>query len=192
MLAISHPDKLIGQIFEVLKASPDFEGDIADSLDALAGMTGLTMPDDLAGFLGSAAVLSVGNLPAVGDPQVSLRTRPMDVDQAKDIAEMLADLLSSATNGAAQVDVQRKDSDLLLTFGAERQDKGRLLDDATFRRAVGDLPDALVSAAYVDLRKVWKLQPDVPRDLKAITAVGFMSGMDGSDLLTRIRVVADR
>jgi hypothetical protein len=189
--ALAHPDKLLGQFLEALQSNPDIGPDFTDSIDALSGMAGLTLPDDLAALMGSAAVLSVGNLTSMV-PQLTLRTRPTDLDKGQDVAETLADLLSGASDGMAEVEVKREGQDLVLMTGKERGGDARLGDDATFRRAVGDLPNSLVDVTYVDLRKMWKLMGETPSDLKPLTAVGFVTGVDGDDVLMRLRVVADR
>ncbi len=68
-------------------------------------------------------------------------------------------------------------------------DAGHLGDSELFRDAMGSMSGDVSIAAYVDIASIARTQPDFPRGLAPVQAVGLTSSRDGSTSTVRLRVV---
>lgn len=193
-LAIGDPGKAVTKAFDQFRNDPAYQR-IAPTLESIRQETGLKLPEDLATLLGRSAVLALGSVPSGGNvPEIGLRSRPTDPGAGRKIAEEIAALAHSAGNGVA-VETRQAGTDVILAVGqgyaAKLAAGGKLGNSKMFRTAMGDLPDKVSMAAFVDLGTVLR---DVPRngadDLSHLRAFGMSVRQDGGSSRLRIRLVA--
>ena len=162
-------------------------------LEALKQATGLTFPDDAKTILGDGAVVAYGGIHFGGLPDVAIRSHPTDLSTAQSLAQTLQSHL--ADDPGIDIAVQPQDSDLILatseTYAAEIAKDGALGEQDQFGVALGDVPDAVTMAGYVDFSRIWPLLGDhIPTALTHLKALGFWGDRDGDVQHLQLRVVA--
>jgi hypothetical protein len=155
-------------------------------------MIGISFPDDVKTVLGQRAVVAFGGLELAGLPDVAIRTHPSDLAAAQSLANTLSTTVASSS--PLHVDVSTAGDDLVLatspTYGQEIAKAGDLGGQDLTKAALGDIPDAVTFAAYVNLSRVWPLiGSDVPGAVQHLHAVGFWASTAGDVQTAQLRVV---
>jgi hypothetical protein len=162
-----------------------------DPLKELTKQTGLNLPADATTVLGDSLLASYGGLSLQGMPKVAVRTHPADLSAAQAVVDKVQNRLGPSGFPLA---VDTSGQDLLLATSADYahavEQTGSLGEQALAKLALGDLPEAVASAGYVDLSKILPLLGGVPRDLQALKAVGFWTALDHGTQLSEMRIVA--
>jgi hypothetical protein len=153
--------------------------------------TGLKLPGDAVTLLGSAMVVSYGGLHGQGLPNIALVTRPADLSAARALAEHSRGVIEGNTGlGLA---VGTTGSDLVVAsdsaYAGLVETGGRLGSQARFTQAMGDLPDQVEFAAYVDLADVLPLIAHGQPDVDHLDAVGMWTGRVGGEDRIQFRLV---
>jgi Protein of unknown function (DUF3352) len=179
-VGVSGLDQSLKQAFDAMRQSG-----LSLPLDELESQTGLSLPDDIAGLLGSKTVLAAkGDLSGVG----------LITTADKETAQQTVDkLLSALGEGAPDLVVQEAGDRTILATSEEYAGAlaggGDLGKQEAYRTAV---PDAAGASAvlYADLQQVFEATgQEPPEEAKAIRAVGMTVTVDGSDATVRVRVV---
>lgn len=163
-----------------------------DPLTAVEKALGISFPDDVKTLLGQRAVVSFGGLELAGLPDIAVRSHPSDLSTAQSLANTLSSHLSSST--PLHVDVSTAGDDLVLAtspaYGQAIAKGGDLGGQDLAKAALGDIPDAVDVAAFVDLTRVWPLiGSGVPAGVQHLHAVGFWAGTSGDVQTAQLRVV---
>jgi len=165
-------------------------------LRGIEDATGLSLPDDARTVLGDRMVVAFGGLHLGALPDVALRTHPGDLEDAAGVVGRLQSRLGA--DGGPQLASRVSGDDLVLATsddyaGAVAGDAaGRkdLAADERFGLAMGSVPDAVVTAGYVDLSRIWPLLGATGSDAEHLAAVGFWTGRDGHAEVSQVRFVA--
>jgi hypothetical protein len=163
-----------------------------DPLDAFAEATGLTLPEDLKTLLGDASVISFGGVQIGALPDVAVRSHPDDLAAARAAADRLRSHVLEETG--IDLAVEDVDGDLVIASSAAYAEAitagGDLGDQPAARDALGDVPDEVSVAGFLDLSRLWPLAlGQVGRDVPHLHSVGFWSTRDGSVTHSQIRLV---
>jgi hypothetical protein len=166
-----------------------------DPVDELEKSTGLALPADAKTMLGDSLVVAFGGINLNGPPDVALRSHPADVDEAKRLADKLAAALGAYAG--FQLFVEPAGSDLVLATSSAYAERvaatGSLGKDEAFTSAMGDVPDEITSAMYLDLTRVWPVieaQGDDVGDAEHLHAIGLWTSNDGAVQVAQLRLVA--
>lgn len=193
-LAIGDPGKAVTSAFDRLRNDPSFER-IAPTLESIRQETGLRLPEDLATLLGRSAVIALGSVPTGGGvPQVGLRSTPTDPGAGRKIAEQVVALARASGTGVT-LETRSAGDDVVLAVGegyaARLATDGRLGEGSLFKTAMGDLPDKVSAAAFIDLGTLLR---DLPRasgeDASHLRALGISVRQEGKGSRLRMRLVA--
>jgi len=193
-LSIGDPGKAVMAAFDGFRDTPGFS-QIAPNLNAIQQETGLKLPDDLATLLGRSAVVALGSVPSggAGMPDVGLRSRPTDPGAGRKIAEQIA-ALARSSGGGVTVETQQAGDDVILAVGNGYAGRlaagGKLGGSKLFRTAMGDLPDKVSLATFVDLGALLRNVSRDTEDARHLRAVGMSVRQDGKTQRLRIRIVA--
>src|SRR3954447_6277994 len=162
-----------------------------DPLKEIAANTGLRLPDDATTVLGDSLLASYGGLSLDGLPKVAVRTHPADLSAAQAVVDKVQNHIGSSSDVPLSVDTSG--DDLILATSSQYADDveqpGTLGEQTQAQLALGDLPEAVASAGYVDLSKILPLLGAVPRDVQALKAVGFWTALDQGVQLSQLRIV---
>jgi hypothetical protein len=162
----------------------------SDPLSEFSDATGLTLPDNVKTLLGDAAVVSYGGLQIGTLPDVALRSHPADLAAAKEVAERFRDRL--AEKSGVKIAVQQSGDDLIVATTAAYADQvaaeGDLLAQEVAKGALGDVPDEVSVAGFLDLSRIWPLA-GAQGDVRHLSAVGFWSAQEASATHTQVRLV---
>jgi hypothetical protein len=164
----------------------------SDPMAAVQKALGISFPDDVKTVLGQRAVVAFGGMELAGVPDVAIRTHPTDLSAAQSLANSLSSSVSSST--PLHIDVSTAGDDLVLatssSYGQDIAKGGDLGGQSQVKTALGDMPDTVSAAGYVDLSRIWPLIGDgVPAGLKHVHAVGFWGATDGTVQTGQLRVV---
>ena len=153
--------------------------------------TGLKLPADAVTLLGSAAVFAYGGLHGQGLPNIALVTRPANLAAARALAEHSRDVIAQHTGVTAAVGATGTDLVVASSLGYETtvEAGGHLGAQPRFAAAMGDLPDEVGFAAYVDLADVMPLLGHGNKDLDHLDAFGLWVGRVGNDERFQARLV---
>lgn len=193
-LAVGDPGKAATSAFDRLRNDPSFQR-IAPTLESIRQETGLRLPEDLATLLGRSAVVVLGSVPSGGSvPDVGLRSSPTDPGAGRKIAEQIVALASAAGTGVA-VETRQAGDDVVLAVGqgyaAELAAGGKLGESTMFKTAMGELPDKVSAAAFVDLGTLLRGLPQAAgEDASHLRAFGMSIRQDGKGTRLRLRLVA--
>lgn len=167
----------------------------ADPIEEFEKMSGLSLPADAKSLLGDRLVVSFGGINLNGPPSVALRTHPGDVDEARRVAGKLSAVLAQAADFGFFVETA--DDDLVLgttsAYAKLVAESGSLGADEAFTSAMGDVPDEISSAVFVDLTRVWPLLEAQGGDIggaKQLTGFGMWTGIEGDVQVAQLRLVA--
>lgn len=159
-------------------------------VDEIEKATGLKLPGDAVTLLGSAMVASYGGLQG-GAPNIALVTRPADLSAARAIAEHSRDVISHSAGLDLAVDTAG--TDLVVAsnsaYATLVRTGGHLGTQARFTQAMGELPDKVGFAVYVDLADVLPLIAHGQRDADHFDSVGFWTGRVGNEDRMQFRLV---
>src|SRR3954452_234223 len=149
-------------------------------IDQIEKATGLRMPGDAETLLGSAMVIAYGGLQGQGMPKVALVTRPANLTTARALAEHSRDVIGR--NTPVQLSVGARGSDLVLAttddYRRAVETGGRLGAQPGFTQAMGDVPDRVAFAAYVNLADVVPLLSHGQRDVDRLAGLGIWASSD--------------
>jgi hypothetical protein len=166
-----------------------------DPMTELETMTGLSLPGDAKTLLGDQLVVAFGGINVSGPPDVALRSHPIDVDEAERIGIKLA----AAVGTAAGFDlfVEQAGSDLVLATSAAYAKRvaaqGTPGEDDAFVAAMGEVPEEISSAAFVDLTRIWPLVAAEGEDVEEaahLHSFGMWTANDGAVQVAQVRLVA--
>src|SRR3954447_8279463 len=146
-----------------------------DPMQHIERETGLRLPGDATAVVGDSLLASYGGLSFGGLPKVAVRTHPADLSAAQSVIEKLKNRLGSSTGMPLATDTSGDDLILATSsdYAQQVEQKGALGEQAQAQLALGELPDAVASAGYVDLSKILPLLGAVPKDVQALKAIGF-------------------
>lgn len=159
-------------------------------VDSIEKATGLKLPGDAMTLLGSAMVASYGGLQG-GAPNIALVTKPADLAAARAIAEHSRDVV--AHSAGLQLAVDSTGSELVVAnntaYATLVRTGGHLGSQARFTQAMGDVPDTVSFAVYVDLADVLPLIAHGQRDADHFDSVGMWAGRVGNEDRMQLRLV---
>jgi hypothetical protein len=153
---------------------------------------GISFPDGVKTVLGQRAVVAFGGLELAGLPDVAIRTHPSDLASAQALAGTLSSTVASSS--PLHIDVSTAGDELILatspTYGQEIAKAGDLGGQDLAKAALGNIPDAVTFAGYVNLSRVWPLiGSGVPAGVQHLHAVGFWASTSGDVQTAQLRVV---
>ena len=161
-----------------------------DPMKEIEKTTGLQLPDDATTVLGDSLLASYGGLSLQGMPKVAVRTHPADLSAAQAVVDKVQNRLGG---GTFPFTVDTSGDDLVLATSSDYahtvEANGSFGEQSLVQLALGDLPDAVAAAGYVDLSKILPLLGGVPRDVQALQAIGFWTALDHGVQLSEMRVV---
>jgi Protein of unknown function (DUF3352) len=162
-----------------------------DPLAEVAKQTGLNLPGDATTVLGDSLLASYGGLSLAGLPKVALRTHPADLSAAQAVLDKVQARLGSSSPVPLAVDPSGDDLVLATSsdYAHEVEQTGTLGEQPQVQLALGQLPDAVGSAGYLDLSKILPLIGALPRDLRTLTAIGFWTALDRGVQTSQMRIV---
>jgi len=163
-----------------------------DPFAQIQKLIGISFPDGVKTILGERAVVAFGGLELAGLPDVAIRTHPSDLSSAQALAGTLSSTVSSSS--PLHIDVSTAGDDLVLatspTYGQEIAKAGDLGGQQLTKDALGNIPDSVNVAAYVNLSRVWPLiTSGVPSGVQHLHAVGFWASTSGDVQTGQLRVV---
>jgi hypothetical protein len=163
-----------------------------DPFAQIQKLIGISFPDDVKTVLGQRAVVAFGGLELAGMPDVAIRTHPSDLAAAQSLANTLSTTVSSSS--PLHIDVSTAGDDLVLatspTYGQEIAKTGDLGGQDLTKAALGDIPNDVTFAAYVNLSRVWPLVGGgVPDGVQHLHAVGFWASTSSDVQTAQLRVV---
>ena len=162
-----------------------------DPLKEIEKATGLQLPGDATTVLGDSLLASYGGLTLQGIPKVAVRTHPADVSAARSVLDKVQTRLG--VTSTFPLAVETSGEDLVLATSSDYahlvEQTGSLGEQAQVRLALGELPESVGSAGYVDLSKILPLLGSVPRDVQTLKAIGFWTAQNGSVQTSQLRLV---
>lgn len=174
----------------VLSPTPPVVRDI-DPLQKILEATGLSLPQDATTLLGSGAVISYGGLRPQGLPNVAIRSEPANLAAAKAVAAHSSAVIASHVG--LQLAVSSAGNDLVVATNPSYADAiatgGHLGTQSRFAQAMGQLPDHIGFAAYVDLGDILPLFSHGDPNAAHFKAAGFWVGDDSHGELVQLRLV---
>ena len=171
--------------------TPSTPAEPVDPLKQIESNTGLRLPDDATAVVGDSLLASYGGLSLGGLPKVAVRTHPADLSAAQAVIDKVQNHLGPASDVPLAVDTSGDDLILATSsdYAHDVEQSGSLGEQEQVGLALGDLPDTVVSAGYVDLSMILPLLGGTPRDVQALEAVGFWTALDHGSQDSQMRVV---
>lgn len=162
-----------------------------DPLQEIDKATGLQLPGDATTVLGDSLLASYGGLTLQGTPKVALRTHPADLSAAQAVLDKVQNRLGSSSPVPINVDTSGDDLVLATSsdYAHDVEQTGTFGRQAQVALALGDLPDTVSVAGYVDLSRILPLLGSLPRDLLTLKAIGFWTSSEGTVQRSQLRVV---
>jgi hypothetical protein len=166
-----------------------------DPIEEMERTTGLSLPGDVKTLLGDRMVIAFGGMNLTGLPDIAIRSHPADVDDARPIAEKLAAALAASSDFG--LFVETPDDELVVgttsAYAKLVAGDGDLGADDAFTAAMGDVPDDITSAAFVDLTRIWPLieaQGEDVGDAEHVHSIGMWTANDGDVQVAQLRLTA--
>ena len=162
-----------------------------DPVKEIEKATGLRLPDDATTVIGDSVLASYGGLTLQGMPKIAVRTHPSNLPAAQDVLEKVQTRVGSSSPVPFTDDTSGDDLVVAtsIDYAHEVEQTGTFGKQAQVALALGNLPDAVGSAGYVDLGKILPLLGAIPRDVQALKAVGFWTTLDGGVQRSQMRLV---
>ena len=185
-------DETLGEAFYQFAASdliPGFAAGLAD----IEKEIGISIRDEIIPLLGSETAVQLGDVPDLESaPEVGFISTVRDPAKVRATAVKLARI---ARDTGFPVVSRLDGNTFYLALEQSHLDQlkatGGLTSDPTFKTAMGDLGDRLGAAFYADLGRLLTLAKDTDLydNLRPLSAVGLVSGIDGDQAFFRLRVV---
>src|SRR3954469_1553332 len=162
-----------------------------DPMQQIERQTGLRLPGDATAVVGDSLLASYGGLSFGGLPKGAIRTHPADLAAAQAVVEKLKNRLGSATGMPFATDTSGDDLILATSsdYATQVEQNGSLGEQPQAQLALGELPDAVASAGYIDLSKILPVLGAVPKDVQALKAIGFWTALDDGVQVSQMRLV---